>query len=208
MKIKTIHIKNLRAIKEETVHFDDYTCFVGANGAGKSTVLLALNVFFRDNEGTSTDITSLSIEDFHQKDTTNPIEVIVTFGDLSETAKEDFKEYVRQNQLVISAKAVFNTSTGRAEVKQFGQRLAMMEFEQYFREKGDGARVERLREIYANLQEKFPDLPRVTTGNAMEQALKAYEGDRPEQCSLIPSSDEFYGVSRGKMNRPGTSRHL
>jgi predicted ATP-dependent endonuclease of OLD family len=65
MKIKTVYIKNLRAIKEETVDFDDYTCFVGANGAGKSTVLLALNVFFRDNEGTSTDVTSLSIEDFH-----------------------------------------------------------------------------------------------------------------------------------------------
>lgn len=145
MKIKTVHIKNLRAIKEETVHFDDYTCFVGANGAGKSTVLLALNVFFRDNEGTSTDVTSLSIEDFHQKDTSNPIEVVVTFDGLSEEAKEDFKEYVRQDQLVISAKAEFNAATGRADVKQFGQRLAMLEFAPYFREKGDGAKVDRLK---------------------------------------------------------------
>jgi len=205
MKIKTVHIKNLRAIKEETVHFDNYTCFVGANGAGKSTVLLALNVFFRDNEGTSTDVTSLSIEDFHQKDTSNPIEVIVTFHDLSEEAKEDFKDYVRQDQLVISVKAEFNAVTARADVKQFGQRLAMLEFEQYFREKGDGARVDRLKEIYTGLQGKFNDLPRVTTGAAMEQALNAYEAERPEQCSLIPSEDEFYGISKGK-NR--LERHI
>lgn len=198
MKIKTVHIKNLRAIKQETVHFDDYTCFVGANGAGKSTVLLALNVFFRDNEGTSTDVTSLSIEDFHQKDTSNPIEVVVTFAGLSEEAKEDFKEYVRQDQLVISAKAEFNAATGRADVKQFGQRLAMLEFAPYFREKGDGAKVDRLKVIYAELQEKFGDLPKATTGPAMEQALNAYEAARPEQCSLIPSADEFYGVSKGK----------
>ena len=30
MKIKSVQIKNLRAIKEETIYFDDYTCFVGA----------------------------------------------------------------------------------------------------------------------------------------------------------------------------------
>lgn len=198
MKIQAVHIKNLRAIKEETVHFDDYTCFVGANGAGKSTVLLALNIFFRDGEETSTDVTSLSIEDFHQKDSANPIEVVVTFNDLSKEAKEDFKEYVRQGQLVISAKAEFNAATGRADVKQFGQRLAMLEFAQYFREKGDGAKVDSLKAIYSGLQEKFSELPKATTGLAMEQALNAYEAARPEQCSLIPSADEFYGVSKGK----------
>lgn len=198
MKIESVHIKNLRAIKNAIVSFDDYTCFVGANGAGKSTVLLALNLFFRENEGTSTDITSLSVEDFHQKDTSQPIEVIVTFSDLNDEAKEDFKDYVRQDRLVVSAKAEFNAATGRAEVKQFGQRKGMMDFAAYFRQKGDGAKVDALKQIYAELQTKFEDLPRAATGPAMEQALNAYEASKPELCSLLPSADEFYGVTKGK----------
>ena len=43
MRIKSIHISNLRAIAGATVQFDDYTCFVGANGAGKSTFLKILS---------------------------------------------------------------------------------------------------------------------------------------------------------------------
>jgi len=45
MKIESVRIENFRSFKDETIRFDNYTCFVGANGSGKSTVLNALNVF-------------------------------------------------------------------------------------------------------------------------------------------------------------------
>lgn len=48
MRLTEIKIKNFRSFEDETIAVDDYTCFVGPNGTGKSTVLQALNVFFRN----------------------------------------------------------------------------------------------------------------------------------------------------------------
>ena len=47
MKLTTLRIENFRSFKDETIHFDDYTCLVGPNGAGKSTVLTALSLYGR-----------------------------------------------------------------------------------------------------------------------------------------------------------------
>jgi putative ATP-dependent endonuclease of the OLD family len=196
MRIKSIHISNLRAIADATVQLADYTCFVGANGAGKSTLLFALNVFFRDVDAQGNPITNLTAEDFHKRDTSKPVEITVWFDRLSADAMEDFKDYVRQGMLVVSAKAVYDAQTGRAEIKQYGQRLAMEAFAEFFRKLGDKAKVDELRAVYAELLQRF-ELPKASTGSAMVEALRAYESTRPGECRLIPSEDQFYGVSKG-----------
>lgn len=73
MRIDSVHIKNFRAFKDEIISFDNYTCLIGANGAGKSTVLCALNVFFRETENSSTNLITLEKEDFHAGNTSDPI---------------------------------------------------------------------------------------------------------------------------------------
>jgi putative ATP-dependent endonuclease of the OLD family len=198
MRIKTIHIGNLRAISDAIIELDDYSCFVGANGAGKSTVLFALNVFFREVDAQGNAITFLSVEDFHKRDTSKPVTITVWFDQLSAEAQEDFRDYFRQDMLVVTAEAVFDEGKGKAEIKQYGQRLAMAEFAEFFRRKGDGAKVGELKEIYGGLLAKFADLPAAGTGSGMEEALRKYEAARPEQCALIPSEDQFYGVSKGQ----------
>ncbi|WP_063902040.1 ATP-dependent nuclease [Burkholderia stagnalis] len=196
MRIESIRIKNLRTIKDTVVAVDRYNCFVGPNGAGKSTFLFALNVFFRETDGVSTDVAVLSAEDFHRKDTSEPIEITVTFCDLGDEATQEFKEYFRQDRLTVTAKATFDPASGRAEVRQFGERLGMAEFMDFFRRQGDKAKAEELREIYGRLQTQF-DLPKVNTVVAMADALKNFEANRPDACILIPSEDQFYGVSKG-----------
>lgn len=39
MKIESVKIENFRSFKNETIVLDNYTCFVGSNGSGKSTFL-------------------------------------------------------------------------------------------------------------------------------------------------------------------------
>lgn len=197
MRIKSVLIRNLRSIAETTVEFDPFTCLVGPNGAGKSTILCALNLFFRETENATTDLSSLTAEDFHQRDTSRPIEVQVTFTELSTAAQDDLHEYVRHGQLVISAVATYDPASERAQVKQYGQRLAMVGFTSFFKALGDDAKVADLKVIYAELREQFADLPAATTKDAMKTALQEYEAARPQQCELIPSEDLFYGVSRG-----------
>lgn len=157
MKIESIRIKNLRSFADETITCNDYTCLVGPNGSGKSTVLCALNVFFREIENSATDLSQLELEDFHLKNSEEPIEVTVTFTDLSAAAQEDFSNYYRHGKLIISAIATFDKGTGRAAVKQFGQRLGMSAFKEFFKAEGDGKRVADLREIYIELRKKTPN---------------------------------------------------
>ena len=197
MKIKSVRIENLRSIKDETVHFDDYTCFVGANGAGKSTILFALSIFFRDASGSATDVALLSAEDFHGKNTKEPIRITVTFAELSAEAQESFKDYFRQGELVVRAEAIFDEQTEAAPVKQFGQRAGMADFRPFFELHASGGPAPALKDLFKILRTARPDITSASTKDTMTEALREYEAARPDECILIPSEDQFYGVSRG-----------
>lgn len=197
MKIESVRIENFRGFKDETITFNDYSCFVGPNGAGKSTVLAALNVFFRQYKDSKTDLSKLSSEDFHHKDVNQPIKITVTFSDLSEQAKGDLSDYVRQDRLIVSSIAKYDSGIERAEVKQYGNRLGMSEFRKYFEADKSGASANDLKDIYNKLKESFSDLPAVKSKGDMADALRHYETDRSEKCTLLPSEDQFYGASKG-----------
>jgi predicted ATP-dependent endonuclease of OLD family len=197
MKIESVRIENFRSYKDETIFFDNYTCFVGPNGAGKSTVFYALNIFFRQYKDSKTDLSKLSESDFHHKDTTNDIKITVTFKDLSKQAKEDLAAYARQDKLIITAIAKFDPKTERAEVKQFGNRLGIPSFRVFFEADKEGKKVADLKEIYNGLQSEFTDLRNATSKPDMIEALQEYEADHADRCSLIPSEDQFYGATRG-----------
>jgi predicted ATP-dependent endonuclease of OLD family len=197
MKIESVRIRNFRTFKDETIFFDNYTCFVGPNGSGKSTVMNALNVFFRQYKDSKTDLSKLSIDDFHHKNVNEPISITVTFKDLSDQAKRDLSDYVRQDRLIVTAKAEFDEGTERAEVKQYGNRLGMTEFKVWFEAEKSKKPASELKEIFAKLRDKWPDINQATSKAEMANALKEFEASHPEKCSLIPSEDQFYGVSKG-----------
>jgi putative ATP-dependent endonuclease of the OLD family len=197
MKIESVRIENFRSFKDETIKLDDYNCFVGANGAGKSTVLYALNVFFRQFKDSQTDLTKLSEEDFHHKNTDKPVRITVTLIDLTELAKEDLKDYVRHDKLTITAVATYDKNKGTADVLQHGMRLVFEDFTVYFEKEKEGAKVAELKEIYEKLRQQYADLPTAGTKGAMSDALREYEATRPEKCTLKESPDQFYGISKG-----------
>ena len=197
MKISSVRIENFRSFEDETLPLNNYACLVGPNGAGKSTVLTALNVFFQESENLPTDLSQLDQEDFHCKRTDKPIQITVTFTDLDDEAQEDFSDYVRQGQLVVSAVATFDGATGKAQVKQYGQRLGMRAFAPFFEAADAGRKVSELKVIYDGLRETYPDISAPGTKAAMIQALRDFEAARPGECELIPSEDQFYGFSRG-----------
>jgi energy-coupling factor transporter ATP-binding protein EcfA2 len=197
MKMASVRIQNFRSFADETIPLNDYTCIVGPNGSGKSNVLCALNVFFRETENVATNLNQLDREDFHHQNTEEPVRITVTFTDLSEEAQQDFADYFRQGQLVVSAVAIFNDAAGKAEVKQYGQRLGMADFKEFFRAIGDNKKVGELKQIYAAIRGTYDDLPAPGTKDAMIEALRSYEADNPDKCELIPSEDQFYGFSKG-----------
>ncbi|MGH9748199.1 MAG: ATP-dependent nuclease, partial [Candidatus Acidiferrales bacterium] len=197
MKLTHLKIQNFRCFRDQEVSFDDYTCLVGPGGSGKSTILTALRVFFRDTTGSPTDLLILQQEDFHRRDTSREIIITATFSSLEQEAQEDFRHYFRQGQLVISAKAKWNEQSRTAEVKQIGQRLVMAEFAEFFKADGDNASVADLRGIYSQIRTSRSELPSATTKAAMKEALTAFETGHPELCELQAGDDQFYGFTKG-----------
>lgn len=197
MKIESVRIENFRGFRDETVFLDDYACLVGPNGAGKSTILTALNVFFRQYKDSKTDLSKLSADDFHHKNINNPIKITVTFCDLSVEAKSDLADYVRQDKLIVSSIAKYDAGSERAEVRQFGNRLGMEDFREYFEADKRGDSAAALKEIYSNLKSKYAGLEDAKTKQVMAEALQSFEANHPSSCTLIPSEDQFYGASKG-----------
>ncbi len=197
MRLASVRIQNFRSFKDETIDFDGYTCLVGPNGSGKSNVLRALNLFFRDTQSPALNPTALTAEDFHARNTDEPIEITITFTDLSEDARQDFTHYYRQGRLIVSAIAKFNPDTATAQVEQHAQRLGMKEFRAFFQAEADGQKVTDLKQIYNQIRKDFPDLPGPGTKDQMIAALHEYEEAHPGACVPILSRHDFYGVSRG-----------
>lgn len=100
MKIKSVRIQNFRSFDDITIPFNNYACFVGPNGAGKSTVLTALNVFFREYENYPTDLSQLDIEDFHCRNTDNPIRLQSRSPNLTRRLRRIFRTIIDKDYLL------------------------------------------------------------------------------------------------------------
>lgn len=193
MKIESVRIENFRAIKDQTIPFADYTCLVGPNGAGKSSILTALNILFRCSTDSATNLLALEEEDFHKKDTKEPIKITATFTELTPEAQTDFAHYYRQGKLILSAVAKWDAASNKAPVLQFGQRLGFVDFAPFFEAEGGGAKVEQLKSMYEGIRPKYASLPPPGTKAAMIDALRGYEDCHSTECVLLPSEDQFYG---------------
>lgn len=194
MRIKSINIKNLRSIQEETINLDNYTCLVGANGAGKSTILCALNIFFREKDNSSTDLSILSEEDFHNRDISKPIEISIVFHKLSDEIKQDFKDYYREKEDELTISAIAEFKENKAEVKQYGYRLGIEEFNKFFEKYADNKiKVEDLKNIYEKLRAEYQGLPEPSSKDKMNIALREYETTHTEKCASICREAHFYG---------------
>lgn len=100
MYISNLKIKNYRGIKSDELDASPFTCVIGENNAGKSTILLATSLFFSG--------TSLGKSDFFNEE--EPIEIELTFSDVKETDinrlspdhRDRIKEIIVDNKLTLT----------------------------------------------------------------------------------------------------------
>jgi putative ATP-dependent endonuclease of OLD family len=89
MRLTSLRIQNFRSCRDIALQIGGMHALVGANNAGKSTVLRALDFLF--NPSTK----SLNDESFWNKDTSLEIRVEAVFSELSEKEKESLKPYLK-----------------------------------------------------------------------------------------------------------------
>lgn len=95
MIIENIHIENFRSLKDVNINCDDLMAIIGRNGTGKSTVLYALDVFYN----IAAQITEY---DYFAKKVESEIKIRITYGNLRDDEKEEFKSHVKDDKLTVT----------------------------------------------------------------------------------------------------------
>ena len=115
MKLTQLCIQNFRSCREISLEIGGMHALVGANNAGKSTVLRALDFLF--NPSTK----SLNEESFWNKDTSLEIRVEAVFSELTDKEKEALNACLKPDgtfHMARSARMGAKTSDGDADAEQ------------------------------------------------------------------------------------------
>lgn len=192
MQLERARIKNFRSLRDVEVTFGEHTALIGGNGAGKSSVLKAIETFYSTAKICDAD-------DFFGRDQTQPIEIELTFHQLSEQEATAFEDRVRDGKLVVTRIFDQSSSSGRYHgvVPQNPDFVAIRAH----------ATATPKRAAYNELRESSPvysELPNAGSQAAVDQALLDWEASHPDQLELLPDDGQFFGFqnnSRGKLQR-------
>ena len=100
MKIRRLEIRNFRSLRDVTISPQDVLGLVGRNNSGKSNVIRALELFFEPTTRL------VDQECFHCNDTSQPIEIVVTFEGLTGWEQEQFAPWMNDGRLVVGRQVV------------------------------------------------------------------------------------------------------
>lgn len=191
MNIEKLRVENFRSIREADIEFGQITSFVGRNGAGKSTVLYALDAFF--NPGAL-----FNEHDYYNHDSQDTdIRICITFTDLRAEEAEEFASYVHNGQLIVTK--VINSGGA----KYYAAAMQLPEFARVRAlKKVTDQRTEISRLIEEGRLPEFPNVPR--SGEDLLRAMDEYEAAHPERMELIDQETQFFGprnVGGGKLDK-------
>ena len=183
MRIERVNIRNLRAAKDLAVTLDSTTALVGANGAGKSTILLALRVFFGE--------AAVSVGDYYNENTDEDIAITATFGSLGPPARERFSRYVGGDGRLEIACIVHWDGSGAVRTLHgiAPQNPDFAAIRSETRDDVAGPIYEALaaRPEYAGLLPAWPGIQKAA------DALHKWEDGHPDRCRRMPDGGQFFG---------------
>ena len=191
MKIEKIRLSNFRSFVNAEIPIDNLTVFIGRNGAGKSTVLHALRIFFDPSS-------SIGTEDFYNGQTDLESFIEVEFGNLSQDEKNEFKSYLEGGKLSVRKVGYHGGSSKYFASANQIPKFASIRQESAFREKQKAYNALR------NEDERFKDLQSVRSGPELEKSLDTFEELHPEMTSRVPKEEQFFGppnVGGGKLDK-------
>lgn len=192
VKLTHARIKNFRSLRDVSLSFESHTALIGGNGAGKSSILKALEKFYSTGR-------HLDQDDYHGRDAGLTVEIELTFSELSQEEAEAFESRVRDGKLVVTRLFDSTASSGR----YFGSILQNPDFAQIRAMSGAMDK----RNAYRQLREEnatYADLPPAARGNQVEEHLQQWEATHPDQLMLLRDDGQFFGfqnAGRGALER-------
>ena len=186
-------MQHYRSIRDATFCLDDLTAVIGANGAGKSSFLKAISLFYDPAP-------AVSEQDHHGRDTTSPITLTATFVDLSEPARDTFSPYMQGENLVVER--VVSLKDGRTDAPYHGSRLRCKDFMGFWKQTTPASGNAEYKKILQ--KDKYKDFPPYSKYDERKTHLEQWEIDHPKQCKRVRDEGKFFGfkeVGRGYLGR-------
>lgn len=189
MQLSHLVVKNYRSIEHLEINVDDYSALVGANGAGKSSILYAVSWLINGGILDDSDVHTCPN---HADITGKTISVAATFTDLSPMDRERLEKYGRGNSLTVRR----SWTVGDAKQKIVGSALQGPGF---IAVRAAGA-VADARSAYIALRAEQPDLQeseRLASKADLDALLNAWEDDPKHKTDLVSIADDdatnFFG---------------
>lgn len=181
MQLKSVRIANFRCIRAATIELGSPTAFVGGNGSGKSSILRAIDAFYAGSP-------NITNEDFYNRDTNEPIEIELTFGDFSEQERELFASKIEADRMMVSR--IFDA--GPRHGRYFGTSLVFPGFAAIRALSGVGRRT-----AYNDYVQQNPNarLERAGTVAMANDAMAAWEQLHPDQCVRERDDGQWFGFT-------------
>ena len=195
MILKSAHIENFRSLRDVEVSFGRQTAILGGNGAGKSTILKAIEKFYASS-------TSIGVDDFFGKDVENPIRIGLTFTDFSAAEAESFASRIVGDEM--SVVRVFDLKNGKQSGKYFGFVKGHTAFEAIRGTEALALKKSVYNELRKSNSALYGDLPDVAKGGEIEGQLSDWESKHADQCTVIQDDGQFLGftnVARGSLSK-------
>lgn len=199
MRIAEITIANFRCLREARLVCHSLTSLVGRNGAGKSTVLHALDLFYRPSS-------TVSRDDFFNRDTTAVIAIQVAFDNLRPDEQAEFATYLQEGRLTVTKRYELAGAAVTASGRYYAARLRYPAF-QALRAMGAKDLSKALGDAFDKLVAlgSVPPEPRPPkTGLAgMLAYMDQFETDHADLLELIEDEAQFFGeknVGGGKLD--------
>lgn len=194
MLLKRVSIKNFRSIRDVTVEVGSQMAIVGGNGAGKSSVLRAIDRFFSSS-------TTVELDDFFGREVSEPIEIGLTFTKFNELEREMFSTRIHNDEMTVVR--VFEANGGRTNGRYYGATMQHSGFHSI--RSADGANPKRAAyNVVRQSSEEYGMLPAITRAEQIPEALAAWEGNHPDRCELGRDDGQFFGftnVAKGALQK-------
>jgi predicted ATP-dependent endonuclease of OLD family len=185
MFIQSVEVKNFRSILNQKMDFEELTALVGKNGAGKSSFLYSIKTFYEPNA-------VISEEDFFGHDISNPIEITITYNNLTEKEKKEFSPYIVEGSLIVKKR--ITKENDKIIQKYYGIKLQIPIFAEI---RKITSKIEKKEEWNTLVNNKaLPDLSqKASKADQVDQMMEEYESNHPELKEPLESEYQFFGAT-------------
>ena len=184
MLIHQIDVRRFRPLKHVTISCQNLTALVGRNGTGKSSLLLALELFYDQSA-------KVGPQDYYAEETSCPIEIAVTFTDLTGEQTRLFGSYVDQQRLTVEK--VFH-EPGKPGL-YYGKNLQYPGFANIRNASSKSSGNNAYKQLLASGNPQYASLGKATSHDRVIEELEAWEAGHPEECELERDDGKFFGFS-------------